>query len=292
MMRRTALCVGVDRYRHFPTANLDGCVRDAHDMAALLHEVLGFQRADIHLLTNEEATKARILHELERLVEAAVAGQADHLVFTFSGRGTQLPDLDLGEFDRADDAFCPTDLAATGAHWNRDTLLVDDELHDLFVRLPRHVVLEVFLDTCHSGAGIQAADLLMDRRPKHLPPPSVEAFRDIEFRHARPAHVKLMEKGLSHHILWTACKDRQVAVEAFLGGEWRGAFTWHFCQEARAAGARLSRAKLLGNLRLDLDARRFTQVPQLDGEVATRQAPLVLTALPPELEPLPLEMPT
>ena len=249
MLHRNALCVGINQYQHFPTAALQGCVNDALDMASLLKDLLGFEDSDITLLTDQAATKAAILRELRRMVEGALAGRYDHLVFSFSGRGTQVPDLNLDEFDRADDAFCPYDLAPMGPGWDRDHLLVDDELHDLFVQLPPTVILEIFLDTSHGGAGLRAADLLLDRRPKYLPPPTVEGFRDLEFRLARPAHQKLLEKGLSHHILWTACKDTQTAAEAILGGTWHGAFTWHFCREARASGNHLPRAKVLAKVR-------------------------------------------
>ena len=203
-----------------------------------------------------------------------------------------MPDLNLDEFDRADEAFCPYDLAPLGSQWDRDHLIVDDELHDLLVRLPSSILLEVFLDTCHSGAGLRAADLLMDRRPRYLPPPSVEAFRDIEFRRAQPAHQKLLEKGLSHHILWTGCKESQTAADAFLQGDWHGAFTWHFCREARASGNHLSRAKVLAKVRSDLSAGHFTQTPQLDCEAVTRHAVIKAIEVPPNVMPLPTEMPS
>ena len=151
---------------------------------------------------------------------------------------------------------------------------------------------EVFLDTCHSGTGLQAADLLMDRRPRYLPPPSVDAFRDIEFRRARPAHQKLLEKGLFHHILWTACKESQTAADAFIRGDWHGAFTWQFCREARASGNHLSRTKVLAKVRSDLSAGHFTQTPQLDCEAVTRHAVLKAIEVPPTVLPLPTEMPS
>jgi len=150
----------------------------------------------------------------------------------------------------------------------------------------------VFLDTCHSGTELRAADLLLDRRPRYLPPPTVEAFRDVEHRRARPGHVKLLEKGLSHHILWTACKDSQIAADALIQGDWHGAFTWHFCREVRASGDHLSRAKVLAKVRSDLSAARFTQTPQLDCEGVTRHAMLRVEAVPANLAPLPTEMPT
>ena len=292
MLHRNALCVGINQYQFFPSAGLHGCVNDALEMAALLKDLLGFEDSDITLLTDQAATKANIMRELKRMVEGALAGRTDHLVFSFAGQGTLVPDLSPDEFDRADEAYCPYDLVTLGSHWDRDRLLVDDELHDLLAQLPSSVLLEVFLDTCHSGNGIAAADLLLDRRPRFLPPPSVHAFRELELRRARPAHQTLMEKGLFHHILWTACKESETAADAFLRGDWHGAFTWHFCREARASGNHLSRAKVLAKVRMDLRDGCFTQTPQLDCEAFTRHETLKALRLPPELVPLPAEMPT
>lgn len=292
MLHRTALCIGINHYQNLPAGTLNGCVSDAHNMAALLKDLLGFRDTDITLLTDAFATRAAILRELTRMVEGALSGRYNHLVFTFAGHGTQLPDLNPDEFDRADEAFCTHDLVQRGQEWDRDHLIVDDELHDLFVQLPPTVLLEVYLDTCHSGAGLRAADLLLDRRPRYLPPPTLEAFRDIEYRRARPAHQKLLEKGLSHHVLWTACKESQTAADAFLDGAWHGAFTWHFCREARLSGLQLSRAQVLAKVRSDLRAGHFSQTPQLDCEAITRNAALKAVEVPPNLEPLPTEMPS
>jgi len=292
MLHRSALCVGINQYQHFPSASLNGCVNDVHDMAGLLKDMLGFEDSDITRMTDQAATKTNIMRELTGMVDAALAGWYDHLVFSFSGYGTQVPDLNLDDIDRADDAFCPHDLKVLGQGWDRDHLIVDNELHDLFVQLPSTVVLEVFFDTCHSGVGVSALDLLMDRGPRYLPPPSVAGYRDIEYRHARPAHQKLLEKGLSHHILWTACHESQTAADAFLEDAWHGAFTWHFCREARASGNHLSRAKVLARIRSDLHLAHFTQTPQLYCEALTRHAVLKTEAVPVNLEPLPMEMPS
>ncbi len=292
MLHRTALCVGINQYQHFPSDSLHGCVNDAYDMAALLKGSLGFEDSDITVMTDQAATKVNIMQGLRRMVEGALAGRYNHLVFSFSGYGTQVPDLNLDELDRADNAFCPHDLAGLGPGWHRDHVIVDDEFHHLFVQLPSTVLLEVFFDTCHSGMGVRALDLLMDRSPRYLPPPTVEGFRDIEYRYARPAHQKLLEKGLSHHILWIACHESQTAADAILEDTWHGAFTWHFCKEARASSNHLSRAKVLAKVRSDLHTAHFTQTPQLYCEAVTRHAVLRAEAVPADLGPLPTVMPS
>lgn len=249
MTDRSALCVGINQFRHYSASALRGCVHDAQAMAALLKDCMGFKDSDILQLTDQEATKVRIMSTLRKLVERARAGKLHHLVFSLSSHGTQVPDRDGDETDRADEAFCPYDLAEQGSQWHPDHIIVDDELHDLFAQLPQEVLLEVYLDTCHSGTGLKAIDLLLDRQPRYLPPPTLEGFRDMEHRRPREARTKLLEKALAHHVLWAACRAGQTSADARIDGDWHGAFTHFFCKEVRKADNKLSRTDLLKRVR-------------------------------------------
>jgi hypothetical protein len=273
MTDRAALCVGINQFKHYPAAALQGCVHDARDMAALLKDLMGFKDSDILQLTDQDATKAHIMKALRKMVEGARAGIYRHLVFSLSSHGTQVPDRDGDETDRADEAFCPHDLAQKGAQWDPEHLIVDDEFHDLFAQLPPEVLLEVYLDTCHSGTGLKAIDLLLDRKPRYLPPPSLEAFRDMEHRRPREARTKLLEKDLVRHVLWAACRAGQTSADARIDGGWHGAFTYFFCKEARQAASTLPRADLLKRVRAELAAGHYTQTPQLECQATARKAP-------------------
>ena len=176
---RRALCVGINNFKNYPSAALQGCVNDAKDMAALYKDLLGFTNADITILTDVQATKANIMKNLTSMVADAKAGKYNYLVFSLSSHGTQVPDKNADEPDRADEAFCPHDLAQKGSVWDPKYIILDDELHDLFVQLPQNVLLEVYLDTCHSGTGLKPIDLLLDRKPRYLPPPSLEAIQRL-----------------------------------------------------------------------------------------------------------------
>jgi len=271
MSNKFALCVGINRFKNYPSATLQGCVNDAHDMAALLKDFLGFAESDILTLTDQEATKARIMAALQKMVTGAKAGRYDTLVFSLSSHGTQVPDQDAEETDKADEAFCPHDLAQKGSQWDPKHLIVDDELHDLFAQLPAEVRLEVFLDTCHSGTGLKAVDLLLDRRPRYLPPPSLEAFRALEHRQSRSQHTKLLARNL-HPILWAACRANQTSADAQIANGWHGAFTYYFCQETRKAANQLTRAKLLQKIRADLAVGHYSQIPQLECDAVARRS--------------------
>ena len=270
MTNKSALCVGINQFKNYPSATLQGCVNDANDMAALLKELRGFQDSEILKLTDQQATKARIMAALNKMVDGAKAGQYNTLVFSLSSHGTQVPDRDGDESDKADEAFCPHDLAQKGSQWDPNHLIVDDELHDLFAQRPSEVQLEVYLDTCHSGTGLKAIALLLDRKPRYLPPPSVAAFRDMERR--RTLHTRLLKRNAAQHVLWAACRADQTSADANIDQGWHGAFTYFFCQEMRKAANQITRAQLLKQVRADLAAGHYTQTPQLECSATTRKS--------------------
>src|SRR3989339_1644177 len=93
MSKRKALCVGINQFKNYPGAALQGCVNDANDMSELLRKFLGFQSSDITLLHDGQATKANIMSNLKEMVDGAKAGKYVSLVFSMSSHGTQVPDL-------------------------------------------------------------------------------------------------------------------------------------------------------------------------------------------------------
>src|SRR5690606_22882722 len=127
--RLRALCVGIDEYRDNA---LEGCVRDAKTWARALSDL----RFDVKTLLNGAATRDAVLAALKQLIESARPG--DHLVFQYSGHGTQVEDLNGDESDRYDEALVPVDYH-TGA------LLLDDDLADVYRSVPDGVVLTLFM---------------------------------------------------------------------------------------------------------------------------------------------------
>ncbi|MBS1854552.1 MAG: caspase family protein [Acidobacteria bacterium] len=270
MSTRSALCVGVNKFHNYPGAALQGCVADANNMSLLLQKLLGFTSGDITLLTDEQATKANIVKHLKEMIAGAKANKFSYLVFSLSSHGTRVPDREGDEVDHQDEAFCPHDLAEKGGEWDRDHIIVDDELRDLFIQLPPNVLLEVYLDTCHSGTGLREIDMLLDRKPRYLSPPTAKAFYRIQGTRFRGVSHALMEKGIVHHILWAACRDDQTSADANIGGSWHGAFTYFFCKEMMACKNQLSRAQVLAKVRKDLHDAGYSQVPQLECEATKR----------------------
>ncbi len=274
MSNKKALCVGINKFKNYPSSALNGCVNDANDMSSLLKDLLGFADPDIVKLTDAQATKVNIMKNLKLMIDDAKAGKLSYLVFSLSSHGTQVPDTSGDEPDRADEAFCTHDLAEKEGQWDTNFVIVDDELHDLFVQLPKNVLLEVYLDTCHSGTGLKAIDMLLDRKPRYLPPPSIEAFDMVDGRRSRGLYETMLEKGLVHHILWAGCRADQTSADANISGAYHGAFTYYYCKEMRACKNQLSRSEVLKKVRADLSKGRYTQIPQLECEATVRKSPV------------------
>jgi hypothetical protein len=285
-MANKALCVGINEFASLPRSSwLSGCVNDAQDMAKALRKQ-GFNGRGITVLTDADATRKHVLAALTKLVDQAKPG--DHLVFTFSSHGTQVPNRagDDEEPDGLDEAFACHEIRQKGDSWDRSTVIVDDELRDLFARLPDGVLLEVFLDTCHSGSGLKDLDdvmqaMLLGRRPRFLPPPTPRGLATARgLREARPRQVDrkaLVEltkgpRGSSKPVLFAACRPDQTASDATFDRRANGAFT-HLFLQALAEDPTRTRRDLLTAVTAGLKAGDFEQRSTLEGPPPSKKVP-------------------
>jgi len=286
---KKAFLVGINDYPGSGN-DLAGCVNDTTNLKSLLVKEFGFDASGIRIITDAKATRAAIMDGLESLVAKAAPG--DVLVFQYSGHGTQVPDQDDDESDdHLDEALCPRDFSWDGV-WVRD-----DDLSEVFSRLPKDVHLEVLLDSCHSGtgtreialgagtrsagAGVAAALAFGPRTAKRrylAPPPGFQTrIASILRRGGTAGKVGVLSKakvrGLNH-VLWAACTSDQYSADAEIGGRPNGAFTWFFCDTARAAGADAQRMSLLEGIRKGLRDDGFEQSPQLECSTLLRKGHL------------------
>lgn len=263
---KKALCVGINVFKNFPDATLQGCVNDAHDMSALLQEKFGYKPDEITVLTDDQATKAAIMQQLTQMVNDAKAGKLKSIVFSLSSHGTQVPDTNGDEKDKADEAFCPHDLAQKGNQWDPEHIIVDDELNALFGQLPPSATLEAFFDTCHSGTGFK--DLWPIR---YLPPPAPIGEGDDEGEDlpVRGVEVSLSKAKPSQRILWAGCRADQTSADANFDGRANGAFTFNYIKAVRATKSPWTREQIIAKMR-DAMKNEFTQIPQLEADALNR----------------------
>lgn len=290
-MAKRAICVGINKFAKYPQFTLNGCVNDAKDMAALCKGLLGFKAAEIKVLTDAQATKAAIMGELKSAVADAKAGSLTSLTFSWSSHGTQVADTSGDEPDGMDEAFVPYDIDQKGSDWDPLHIITDDELHDLFAQLPETVLLEVYLDTCHSGTGLREAFSLHAPKPKFIAPiarPPLAKQAEVRgFTLEMPApgdkakrkergRDKAVDKAVSglHHTLWSGCKANQTSADAYFNGRYNGAFTYYFCKVLTETQNKLSRKDVVAEMRKQMK-NQFTQVPQLEGNATNRQSAIL-----------------
>ncbi|WP_234897147.1 caspase family protein [Sinorhizobium medicae] len=139
------LFVGIDRYQSPEIRDLSCAARDAAALEAMFADTLGGQTV---LLTDEEASLARIEAELERLFNCEAG---DTVIMAFSGHGSETHELIVHD---------------TGYNDIPATSLPLDRLQEWFSRIPaRRVIL--FLDCCFSG-GLGAKVLQVPAVPRSL----------------------------------------------------------------------------------------------------------------------------
>lgn len=75
--------------------------------------------------------------------------------------------------------------------------------------------------------------------------------------------------GEMNHVLLAGSQSDQTSADAFIEGDYHGAFTYHLCRTVRKAGSAIDHRTLIRDVRLALQRERFSQVPQLEPEGTT-----------------------
>lgn len=184
---------------------------DVNSFTDLLINTFGYEASHVTIMADRdgyiEPTHDKMLYHMELLVSSAAPG--DHLVFYFSGHGSQLgngPGIEY-ELDHMDEAIWPSDvsLGETGTNENPfGGMIVDDVIREKLVipAVTNGAQIVIIFDCCHSGT---AADLDSTR-----PPPRTSALYPGAF-----------DGDNSLAVSWAASGDSQIA----LGGPDSGFFT-------------------------------------------------------------------
>jgi hypothetical protein len=139
-----ALLVGVDKHKYIDST-LPCCVNDVLMVKAFLEEVYGFDPAYVKTLTDEQATAANIVTELENL--AAITLPQDTVVFLYSDRGGQMPAMDTSlSSDGLWYVLLPYDMQWAYSH-SLNTI-TEPQLHTLLTQIPARDKLFI-ASACH-----------------------------------------------------------------------------------------------------------------------------------------------
>jgi hypothetical protein len=248
--RRRALCVGIDSY---PTSPLAGCVRDAQTWAAALRTL----QFEVTTVLDTDATRQRVLDAVTALVEGARPGET--IVFQYSGHGTQADDVNGDESDRYDEAMVPID-------YQSGALLLDDDLADVYRRLPGGAVLTLFMDCCHSGTNSRFAPIDRSaargserRRFLQLSAELQAAHRQFRERAGSPVPTT-PEESLPGVIHFAACLDNQFAYESSGQGHFTGIAA---AQIAAAVAGSVTNESFMNDVAAKVIALGRPQTPRL-----------------------------
>jgi hypothetical protein len=277
-MAKRALLIGINRYR-IPGADLRGCVNDVENVRQALRRHFGFSASDITTLTDLAATTRAMKAAIQKLVRTARSG--DVLLLHYSGHGANVPDADGDEADARDEILCPTDL-----DWKSP--LTDDWLRRTFNRLRKGVSLTVIMDCCHSGTNTRA--ILPPDSPRiarYLPNPwdlmAEESGRRLRGRRVAGLRVSRAPARRKSDVvaadipelLITGCRDNQTSADAYIGGGYNGALTYHLVAAIDAAPGNLTYRELHARTCAGLKRGDFDQVPQLEGRRSVFDRPFL-----------------
>ncbi len=212
--QKFALCVGINSYVSAP---LFGCVNDAQDWAELLRD----KGYTVVVLLDESASKENIMRNLRDMLWQLKWG--DRFVFTFSGHGSWIPDMDADEPDGRDEVLCAYDYQNGG-------LITDDEIQRITEAKRTGVRCTIFSDSCHSGSVSRFANKVtfggFGVGVRFLSP--LTFLTDpAERSRARSVTSKSVTtpRNSTGAVLFSGCADEEFSYDAWFLNRANGAFT-------------------------------------------------------------------
>lgn len=280
--KKLALIVAIGKY---PTQSGWATISSDNDVPLIKSALLkqGFLQQNIATITNEQATKAGIIHSFNNLIRKSQEG--DIVVFHFSGHGQQVTDTNGDELDGLDEALVPFDAGKTNLNGNGNlkTHLIDDELNALLGNLRSKVGSKgdvlVFLDACHTGTATRSTD---DSDPNAVYRGTNEVFVIPGFEKVKDSTNTETEtlysedqpitrsgtNQISPILIISACSAEQQNKEYRENGKGYGLLSYALSKVLTKNTTGISYIAFFESLRnemLPLMGRRHYQTPQIEG---------------------------
>jgi metacaspase-1 len=210
----------IDPAHYGNNGELNACISDAEAMRDLA-KAQGFDV--MNMLTNGQGTRAAVKAGMAEAAKKLKSG--DMFLYTYSGHGSQTPDLNKDEADQGDN------LDETWCLF--DGMLVDDEAYEMWKNFAPGVRVLVLLDCCHSGSAIKAAPAFfgaaaLENKPKPRVLPLGQAmktfknnqtfYKDIQAAATDLAAANAKKKVECSVRLISGCQDNQVSMDGFMNG--------------------------------------------------------------------------
>jgi hypothetical protein len=236
-MYKASVNVGINQYE--PGMELHGCVNDALGWSDLANTV-GYSTTR---LLDGDATKANIIEAWTATLSSMRRG--DRFLETYSGHGSQIPDMSGDEPDGADEVIVPVDYGRGGMA----SVISDDEKQALFAPFRKKGIrITSVSDSCNSGsvnrylqpfrsrpyASGGKADALREfylkttHKPRFMPSSYFldgEPLRRMGILERRELSEQTPRTSAGT-VLFSGCRDDQYSWDAFIEGKQQGAFSW------------------------------------------------------------------
>jgi hypothetical protein len=261
---KRALLIGINKYR--AVQGLQGSVNDVETMREILTKRWGFLPGNITMLTDEGATRAKMLAAITQIV--AISEPQDTIYFHYSGHGSQVQDFNGDEEDGLDETLVPQDGRTNGV---RD--IVDDELDVIFSRLRTHNVI-VVLDSCHSGTATRSFDI----RARSVPQDTRIDLYKTGVTGMRMRGITPLKK--SRLIAIGAAADDEEALDGPVEGNYHGFLTFALARALTAADSNATPREVFAATVQELGRIQATfgrismPEPQLEGPAEALDRPL------------------
>ena len=265
-----ALFVGINEYQYRTkggqSIDLGGCVNDVSLISGLLKARYNLTANQCVTLTNECATRAKIVDAFRN--HLGKAKQGDSAIFYFSGHGST---------EKADPR-----MWRSGAQGRRnETLVCHDsraaELYDLSDKELRFLIHQLsekgvevitIIDSCNSGdatryMGDEFEEVVRQTPGSNATRP-LDSYLFFDDPEAKPwlEDFSLMPEG--NHIALSACRNDQLSKEIYFDWEKYGAFTYSLCEAIKHQHFAPSYRNLVDAATQRVGVRVDNQTPQLE----------------------------
>jgi hypothetical protein len=295
-----ALLLGINEYAY--VSDLRGCENDVRDMSALLQGTYNFKETNVKRLVNDQVTKSAVRDGFNWLADGAVSG--DRLVFHFSGHGSYIEsanedesvdellclynmrwenpesyllDDELGELASRipggvrltvvlDSCYSGTGTRALGPRRPKTQLIAIEETATQLARVERANTVRSL-----TSGSVESLRVLRTEPEKLVVARFVEPnAKHQELLAGRKLHKlgRSLQRAELNHLLLSAASDSQIAADAFIEGEYHGAFSFFLSKSANERGQQSTTQVIFDDVRSSLQDGGYRQTPQLEGPFA------------------------
>ena len=296
-----ALLLGINNYQSI--SDLRGCINDVENVKQLLFDEMGFKDEEqVRVLTDEKVVLRNVKRGFDWLYEDAQDG--DRLLFHFSGHGSYITstdddepvdellclwdmdwddegsyliDDDLGEFTEGLPEGAHLTVVLDNCHSGGGTRFISGSRSFRTVSKVdskcRLLIVEDAMNSAPPAKRSHVRELLNDEKASFKPdnnfgspfarfifPP--KTHRDQ--KNSGPMRKLGRSLDKLNHTLLAGARDDQTAADAFIQGEYQGAFSYYLCKATRSQ-PKASVKEIMESVTTEVKNAGHSQVPQLQG---------------------------